>query len=548
MSSTEKTYRNLPNRWVSVQLDGTAQLTYSPLVNPAPLTASSPGFDPVLGSLEIVITNQTGATVQVAEIDFNIQVGSGASLTPTTANVQYTLSDTATWSVSGPSSPVTDGIATYSIMPAQGLSAPLESGASLVLQIYDFATNTTPGTTTIGIQEITESTGDTSFQVTTFPVGFYFNSLTVTALQGSSYVVVAQVPLNNAVTLFWNTSVVDAGAVTVFQSTVDGQQSFTPTFIGEWETPSGLQTDTIFTVQIITTATPGGVPLIASLSAAIAVQNPMLVGSSLTVNGGSQLLGSVGSGDLTSSSITTPGVMNSGSVTTGTLTATGDAGFTNVGVSADLVVLGNLNPYTLNVSAMATFSGGISGSGGTVSLIGSPQSISPGNYTAPTDGFVLGYVGFPNANPDPSCICWIYGTTGDATVGALGGNVGYFNSDWDKGQASNQGSFLLPVGKGATWGVTAVQGQGMQAQAPYAFYWIPVGAGSVSQAERIGDAVVPVRPRQVKRVPIPKENLIGELADIIDSLVDKPMPAATRSRLREVLTRMNTDEYTLEEY
>ena len=558
MSSTEKTYRNLPNRWVSVQLDGTAQLTYSPRVDPAPLTVSSPGLDPVLGSLEVVITNPTGATVQVTEIDFNIPVGPGASLTSTTADVQYTLSDTTTWSLTGPSTPVTDGIATYSITPTQGLSAPLESGASLVLQIYDFTTNTTPCAATIEIQEtIGSDVGGTSFQVTTFPMGFYFNSLRVTTLQGSADVAVAQVPLNQSVTLFWNASVLDAGAATVFQSNVDGQQSFTPTIIGKWTTPGGLQTHTIFTVQIVTTATPGGVPLVASLSTAIAVQDSVIVASTLTVNGDSVLTGMVNTGVLTSVRITTGGAMSSGSVNTGALNATGTATFNNVDVGSQLQVNGNFLAAAsqisgaLSVAAMATFNGGISGNGGTVSIFGSPQIITPGLYSAaPTDGFILGTVDSGSILTLP-CIYYIYGSTEGFTASALGGNVGYFGLTPNgpiAGQAGNVGNFLLPVRKGATWNVGVTQLQTNQTNAPYSFYWISLGAGPLSQVERIGDAVAPFRPHLVKRVPVAKENLINELADIIDSLVDKPMPPATRSRLREVLTKINTDEYTLEEF
>ena len=584
--SEEKQYRTIPNRWVSMQLDATTQLTYVPLVNPAPLTASVPGNDPVLGSLEVVITNQTGATLQVSQIDFNIQIGSGASLTPSTASMLYAISDTSTWSISGPSSPVTDGIATYSVTPAQGLSASLANGAALVVLIYDFQTNTTPGTSTVGIVEtIGSDVNDSSFQVTTFPSSFFFNSLTVTILQGSNFVAVAQIPFNTNVSLFWNASVVDPGSVRIMQSTVNGQQTFTPTIVNEWTTPTPIQTDTIFTVQITTTATPGGVPLIASLSTSVAVQTPALVASTLTVNGASTLTGAVTAGALTTSALNISGpvvagtvtageisasVYSAGSISTGTLNATGTAtmagatvsgpvvaGTVSAGeISASMYSAGSIFTGTINttesagvaggltVQGVATLQGGLNALGGALAMLTPAQSIDTGSYTASTDGFVIGTIGYPITLSTEVSLGTVFGTIDGMTCVASGGYVGFFAPGNYCGPIMN--SFCMPIRKGADWRISVGLDNNNQINPSTQFFWIPTGTTSSSESlVRHGDAEPPkefkVTPH--RRVAVPQEHLIDELADIIDSLVDKPMPPATRSHLREVLTKMNSGEY-----
>ena len=235
MSEWDLKYHSLPNRWISVQDDPSAALTYVPLVNPAPLVVSTDGLDPVLASLEVVITNATTSAIAVSEIDINIPVGTPPSLTQSTASIHSTVGS-GVWTLSGPTSPVTDGIATYALTPAdgQGPSISVGPGDVIVVQVYQIETNDTPGTATVGIQETLGdgTVGTTSFAVTTFPAGFYFNALTVTALSGSDFVPVAQVPLGTNVTLFWNASVVDVASVQIFQSTAAGQQTFTPTALG----------------------------------------------------------------------------------------------------------------------------------------------------------------------------------------------------------------------------------------------------------------------------------------------------------------------------
>ena len=157
----------------------------------------------------------------------------------------------------------------------------LAPGASVVVQIFQIQTNTTPGNSTINIKEtVNTSIGFTSFQVTTFPTGFYFNGLTATVQSGSALVPVAQVLTGATVTLVWNSSVVDTNSFIIYYSSASqGQQTATPTTLGEW-TSSPLTSDTVFTV-VVTVSVEGGQPLTASMSTAVAVQNPNLIAAVL---------------------------------------------------------------------------------------------------------------------------------------------------------------------------------------------------------------------------------------------------------------------------
>ena len=57
-----------PSSWIQVDATDTAQLAYAVQTNPAPLTTSTSGSDPVLGSVEIVVTNPTRSALSVKSI------------------------------------------------------------------------------------------------------------------------------------------------------------------------------------------------------------------------------------------------------------------------------------------------------------------------------------------------------------------------------------------------------------------------------------------------------------------------------------------------
>jgi hypothetical protein len=279
------------------------RLTYATSVNPSPLTVSLPGANPTLGSLVVVITNSTGADLPVQNITFYVPVGgSSTTLTPSSAGIQTAVSDPVHWVFTGPSSPVITGTADYVLGPATGTSVTLAARTSVVVQLYEIQTNTAPGTATITIKEMIGGTPSFGgFSITTFPYGFYFESLAATMLVNSALAPVSQVAYGSQVTLIWNCSVVDTTAYQIYYSTPQGQQPATPTSYDQWLSPP-LNSDTVFTL-VVTAAVEGGQPVTASLSTSVAVKQPDLVANTVAAQSVSC------AGAVTAASVTATGVI-----------------------------------------------------------------------------------------------------------------------------------------------------------------------------------------------------------------------------------------------
>ncbi len=341
--SEKKQLLDLPNRWISVDPDSNTVLTYAPQVNPAPLTVSLPGKDPKLASLEIVITNETDNPVAVSSISISFNVGDSNALMQTTQGVNYAVSDGQSWNVTPPPSPVSSGEATYKLGPKVGSSVTLPSNGSVVLQLYQFQTIFQPSSATVTVKEslVNLDPAFAYFQITTFSDSFYFNSLSVTVVDGSSYAPVAQVPLNARVTLLWNASVMEVTAFDIFQSTPDGPAPpQKPDKVGEWLSPP-LTDNTVFTVKV-RAKLPGGAPVVASLSTSVGVQDPAPILSELIVNGPTTLAKTLTAADISaSSSIKAASVTASGAVS-GAQGSFGDAGVTSLLTARNLTVNGTL--------------------------------------------------------------------------------------------------------------------------------------------------------------------------------------------------------------
>lgn len=331
-----------PNSWVSQDAAATTQLTYALKLNPAPLTVSIAGRDPILGSLEFVITNPTASAISLNSVAFIFQVGAaGSNLTTTTASINTSVSDPTTWQIQSPGT-VTSGTAIYTLSPQTGSSVSVAPGASIVVEIYDFPTVENPGNTTVNIKEKTGPVSGTSFLVTTFPSGFYFNGLTAAVLKGSQLVPVAQVVSGAPVTLVWNSSVVDLGSITIYYSdAAQGQRSVKPSNTGLWNS-GPLSADTVFTI-VVTVSISGGSPLSAALSTTVAVQNPSLIAASLvaataTINGAFSVTGAT---------------RTNGIIATG-LTVTGASTTVNLAASGTLNVTNNSSLGTVNIRQTTT--------------------------------------------------------------------------------------------------------------------------------------------------------------------------------------------------
>jgi hypothetical protein len=422
-------FAHRPNSWVSQDDASTTQLTFALQLNPAPLTVSISGRDPLLGSLQFVLTNPTASAISLSSVAFTIQVGAtGSNLTTTTANIGTSVSDSTNWQIQSPGT-ITSGPAVYTLSPQTGSSVSVAPGASVVVEIYNFPTVENPGNTTINVKETAGAIGFTSFLVTTFPSGFYFNGLSATVANGSQLTPVAQVASGAPVTLVWNSSVVDLGSFTVYYSdAVKGQQQATPSDTGTW-TSGVLTTDTVFTI-VVTVSVAGGSPLIAALSTSVSVQNPSLIAASITtpaVIGPLTVTGAMHTDAVISTGVTVNGDLSA----TGTLKAASET--LSGGLTADNATLASSLLINGPGASGIAFSLGGSGvfnidapgnAGGRLTVqdngkvgINSPCPITTldvrGNLNVSKDAFLNGIVGFCTA-PD--------GTQGTVSIGGTGSN------------------------------------------------------------------------------------------------------------------------------
>ncbi|MGD0735328.1 MAG: hypothetical protein ABR976_09285 [Terracidiphilus sp.] len=486
-----------PNSWVSQESTATTQLTYALQLNPAPLTVSLAGRDPVLGSLQFVLTNSTASPIAVSSVEFTIQTGvDGSDLTPSTAGVDTSISDPVNWQIQPPGD-ITSGPATYSLLPMTGSSVTIVSGASVVVEIFNFATVENPGNSTIAIKEVAGAIGFTNFQVTTFPTGFYFNGLSATILSGSEFVPVAQVSAGATVTLVWNSSIVDLSSIAIYYSNAaQGQQKATPAEIGLWTSPT-LTTDTVFTV-VIDVSVAGGSPLTAALSTSVAIQNPALIAASVAAEQATV------SGTLGVTGASTVGTLNAS-----TLGVSGQSNLNNTSVSGTLSVTGASTVSALTVgssfsaSGLAMLTGGMQ-LGGPLAALQTAVAIQPGQYgPAPTDGFVAGLASSPtNSNPIPAP-CWvsIFVTSGGVWHTAMGGLIPQLDYKGNyQGMIFQPGSLLFPVMKGNSF--LASFSPSRDFTPDVFFYWIPLGVASSPEqmaALRQGDAEIPEQLRVALR-------------------------------------------------
>ncbi len=346
-----------PNSWVAKDDVASSQLSIALQVNPAPLTVSVAGASPVLGSLEFVITNPTSAPIVVNSIAFQFQVGPNSSdLTPTTAGIETAVSDSTDWMVQSPGT-ITSGTATYTLQPQTGSSVSIAPHASVVVELINFQTGQNPGNTVVTVKETTPSgPAFSTFQVTTFPSGFYFNGLVATVPNGSQLVPVAQVPATTQVTLVWNSSIISLSSFQIFYSDASQtQRSATPTDTGQWLSPP-LTSDTVFTV-VVTVSLAGGAPLVAATTTTVAVQNPSLIAASITA-GQATVNSSLGVGG--SMSVSGPANLNGGATIAGGATVSGPANLTG---GASIQGNANLNGVLIGNSGIGGSAGRIQGYG-----------------------------------------------------------------------------------------------------------------------------------------------------------------------------------------
>jgi hypothetical protein len=261
---------------------------------------------------------------------------------------------------------------------------------------------------------------------------------------------------------------------------------------------------TTFILQV--SAQQAGQTATMDFSITVEVANPSLTVQDLTVLTTSTLKGPLNVG--VSGSVAN--LMVNGNVQSqGIMTAVG--AFTAQSIAT---ILGTLNASAatsllsaLTVQGSTTLKAGLSANGsvslgGPVSIFGPITKYGVGNYTATTDGLVIGSVWVPNSANGPYYFnTTITGTTVDQTVAATGGG-------WLKGTippnyygCPMSGSFILPVRKGNWWQVGVVPAVAKVTPLPssyYAFWWIPLGVGALGAS--LDSALPDVAPAQPPRI------------------------------------------------
>lgn len=442
-------------------------LTYVIQPYPSPLTAMAPQAptnSPIElppQSLVFLITNQSGNTVSIDEIQISIPTGSTSSeLTNYADLIVPTFDGGATSMVL---QPVTDSNPiVFTISGATHGGVSIANNDSMMLQLAGIVTNIASGTVTVDITE-TSSSGQVpvAFPVPIFPFAFYFANLL--AYDAQSGLPTAQIDSGQSVTLQWDTSVGELPntTFTVYYSTQSGPASSNEwpaqpvTEFDNWTSPS-LTSDTVFTV-VAAISQLQGPDLYLSLSTSVAVTDPDITVNDLTVNGTLTVDG--------------PEVTFNDLILNGTLTVDGSA----------------------SIQGAATLSGGVTMTAGTVSALQGAQTLLAdtlisGNlfyntYVAGTDGFVIGSVSPPPGwfdNPWPTDAMltgWMQAANSTGANAYATGGVLLSSPSWAAGV---QDSLTLPICNGeqfTIWQNYFTEG----GQSPPLMYWwfIPSGTGSV---------------------------------------------------------------------
>jgi hypothetical protein len=420
------------------------------------------------------------------------------------------------------------------------------------------AVNTVTGSVPILLNEVASTKGSpynwqtnqTQFPVTKSELVFYANNLV--AVSPSNPTVPATEFTNGAaITLNWESN------GTFFQLYEKGNPNPVYSDIKTTYTlGSGINNDTTFV--LVATMTSGNsspvggyLPIYLYETITLTVSNPDLSPKSVNVT---NTLGVAGVSTL-SSDLNVQGTANlvnaniSGQLTAavnanvnGTLTAN-NATANNVTVNSQLTTANTTVNGQFNATSNATINGKLTATG-SIAIAGSPQSINPGNYTAPTDGFVIGYVGTPGDNSKISRTI-IYGSTQGLSVTAQGGNyVAFFRSDdssytyWIGGI---QNSFNMPVRQGASFGISVGNDSNNEANAYTAFYWVPLGSGNVSSPVFTGEVSAPnIEPLAL--LAFPPANIhdldISDLMLVLDDILGDKMDPEKRARLEASVRRI----------
>ncbi len=246
------------------------------------------------------------------------------------------------------------------------------------------------------------------------------------------------------------------------------------------------------------------------------------VGGTLSVTGTSTL-----SGGATVAGLTVNGATNlTGGATIDTATVSG-------ALSAGSASLGNTSASTLSVSS-------------SVSMF-NPKGISPGQYTASTDGLVVGSVAW-NSDVGNKCSAVAYGwASGVGTVYATGGNDVMWTNGDDSWMWMVGGSFVLPVSAGAPFTLGVYQVNGADQAAPTGFSWVPFGTNASltqisEEAASAAGFVTPQFPEPSPPQAFDPDFAISEIIDIFGEVSGSPLSQQKKDRLNGALQVLATHD------
>ncbi|HEX6938869.1 MAG TPA: hypothetical protein VF158_05615 [Longimicrobiales bacterium] len=317
----------------------------------------------------------------------------------------------------------------------------------------------------------------------------------------------------------------------------------------------GVATDTTFVLVASVTGDPtrdGGAgyePIYLYEALTITVSNPDLTPKSTAVAGNASVGGTLDvTGATTLHATTVDGALGvSGTATLGAAQVNGAMGVTGKSTLQATAVQGTLDVTGATSLTAATITGLLTAAGA-VGMMGAPRAVSPGSYSAKTDGIVIGYVGFPPNDAGSKSLAWIWGSTAGMSIGATGGNTVYYMKSHDSklswSKCSNPASFTMPVKRGATWSVSVQQGDGNEQNPPTAFYWIPIGSDAADTFERIGEPELPEAAvgaavaEAGSEVDDTHQENIDALMEVLQEAFGPALDADRRARLREAVKRL----------
>lgn len=507
-------------------------LTYALVTSPSPVSVSPQSGPPSVASLSFVISCPVSVgKVTVTQVSFNLPVGDpkkpdASDLTETATGISPSVSSSGAdqWQI-GPGA----AAGSFVLKPTSGQPTVIDT-QGLTVTFTGIQVSPIVGTALVTLVEV--ATADASapqprqciVAVPKFPYAFYVGNFIASA---------PMIQHGATVTLSW------LGSVQAKYTILWAQQSQDVSKVNQWTSPALVDTTT-FILQV--SAQQGGQTVTIQFSVTVIVANPDITATTLTVLKTSALVGNVTVGTASAAaSLAVSGNASALSVNTGSLSVNGAGNLASLTVSG-AATAGSLQTPALTASAAtlgATVVNGLNARAGKVAMVGGAQSINPGSWSAPasfqapTDGFAVGVIGHPSSYTD-GCMCWGYGQSGGATVFVTGGNVGFFGPGWSDYMASNPNSFILPVAANAMFYIAVQQGSsGQQSNAPYWYYWVPMGAGSVGQTliahEKPGADFV--RPAPVQTQNTERKSTQLEFIAILERIVGHPIDDVTKKQL-----------------